>query len=173
MRESQHHLLVQPCAHLLTGKTGEIVRNAAPSLGRIALWHPALTTKLQHQVEILPPAVRIATSHDHSRGLLDLSLVVAGRAQPLLLLRRLHHDKPPGLHVVSARRTKTSFKNLLQVFRRNRRSIKAGTRSSFLDCLTQSLLVFRHRALSHCSLGCRRSPARLSLDFTPIPFLPK
>ena len=111
-----------------------------PRLCRIALRHATFAPQLQHQVEILAPAIGIATGHNHCRGLFDLGLVIARSPQTPLLLRRLHHDKAPGLHVVSTRRMQPRLKNLLQVVRRNRRAIETGRCSSLLNRLTQRLL---------------------------------
>ena len=65
-----------------------------------------LVRQAKHLVEIAgAPACRIAAGDDDNRSLLDLQLIVCGRAQALPIFGITDHDKAPGLEVVSAGRS--------------------------------------------------------------------
>jgi hypothetical protein len=109
-------LLSQPCISSVE-KWERYLGTVVAGLVGVALGHASFATLVEHEVEVLAPAIGVAAGHDDGGCLLDLALVVGGGAQAFLLVFRLDDDEAPGLHVVAAGRAEAGLEDLAQVLR--------------------------------------------------------
>src|SRR6185312_622816 len=95
----------------------------------------------QHLVEVaLFPALRVTTRHDYRAGFFHFGLVVSSCTQLFLLVTIPNHHKPPGLQVITARRTQPGRDDFFEISTVDRYFLKARRGAPFLYDLTQQFL---------------------------------
>ena len=98
------------------GMIRQVIGNVLAGLLSVVFRHSTFAAHAQHFFEIaIAPAIGVSAGNDDNGSLFDLGLIEAGRAQAPALLGSSHNDEAPWLHVVSAGRMQSSFKNLLQI----------------------------------------------------------
>ncbi len=135
--EGEHDHLVEPAMHLVGGEAGEVVGDGGARLGGVALGHAAFEALVDHQVEILAPAVGVSAGYDDGGCLFDLALVVGGGAEAFFLFFGLDDDEAPGLDVVAAGCGEAGFENFAQIVWRDGCAVEAGGGAAILNRLAQ------------------------------------